>query len=282
MKILVTGGAGFIGTHLVDKLLEQNHEVLVFDNLSTGKIDNVRKDAAFIKGNVVDKCDIDKLPKDFDAVYHLAGLLDVVGSFENPSLWTQVNVVGTSNMLEFCRENNIKKFVYASSCCSTQPFSSPYALSKYLPEYYCKLYKELYGINTTSVRFYNVYGEYMPTEGFKLVISIFLEQFRKNLPLTIVGDGEQTRDYIYAGDIANGLFKCLDYNGNNPIFNLGTGESVSINEIISMFGNPSTVNLPDRGEPKHMVPADISIAKNELNWEPKTNMRNWIQNAIQK
>ena len=285
MNILVTGGAGFIGSHLVRKLQEQNHNIVIFDNLSTGKVKNIPNNIKLIKGDVSSQQDIDRLDKfghKFDAVYHLAGLLDVVGSFKDPSLWTEVNVVGTSNMLEFCKKNNIKKFIYASSCCSTQPFSSPYALTKYLPEYYCRLYKELFEIDTISVRFYNVYGEHMPTSGFRLVISIFLEQFRKNLPLTIIGDGEQTRDYIYAGDIAEGLFKCLNYKGDNSVFNFGTGNSISINEIISMFGNPKTINLPDRGEPKHMVPADISVVKKELNWNPKTNMKSWIQNIIKK
>lgn len=281
MKILVTGGAGFIGTHLVDELLKQNHEVLVFDNLSTGRIDNISKEAAFVKGDITSKYDIFKLPKDFDAVYHLAGLLDVKASLNNPSYYTTTNVVGTSNILEFCKDNNIKKFIYASSCASEKPISSPYALTKYLPEYYCNMYNNLFDIDTLNVRFYNVYGENMNISGYRLVLSIFLEKFSLGEPLPIVGDGEQTRDFIYVGDIISGLISALKPNNTNiRTINLGTNQSISINQIIKMFGSPKTTNIPERDEPKHITPADISSAKDLLNWEPKMKLKSWIQKQI--
>ena len=282
MKILVTGGAGFIGTHLVDELLKQNHEVLVFDNLSTGRIDNISKEAAFVKGDITSKYDIFKLPKDFDAVYHLAGLLDVKASLNNPSYYTTTNVVGTSNILEFCKDNNIKKFIYASSCASEKPISSPYALTKYLPEYYCNMYNNLFDIDTLNVRFYNVYGENMNVSGYRLVLSIFLEKFSFGEPLPIVGDGEQTRDFIYVGDIISGLISALKPNNTNiRTINLGTNQAISINQIVKMFGSPKTTNIPERDEPKHITPADINPAKDLLNWEPKMKLEKWIKTQIQ-
>tara|TARA_R100001163_G_C5051044_1_gene187822 strand:- start:524 stop:1384 length:861 start_codon:yes stop_codon:yes gene_type:complete len=286
MKVLVTGGAGFIGSHLCKRLLSEGHEVHSLDNYSTGNTSNHLSVEGFIaiytKGDVSKWDDIKKLPNDFDVVFHLAGLLDVNNSLSDPNLYMQTNVVGVTNMLEFCRINNIKKFIYAGSCASTKPLSSPYALTKYIPEYFLELYNNLFDINTLSVRFYNVYGENMTTSGFKLVVSIFLEAFRNNLPLPIVGDGKQTRDYIYVGDIVNGLIKCLEYKGNRKIFNLGTGKSVSINEIVSMFGNVKTINIPERNEPKHIKPSDILISKSELGWEAKTSMKSWIKNSIKK
>lgn len=281
MKILVTGGAGFIGTHLVNELLKQNHKVFVFDNLSTGKENNIPKEVTFIKGDITSKYDINKLPKDFDAVYHLAGLLDVKASLNNPSHYTTTNVVGTSNMLEFSKDNNIKKFIYASSCASEKPLSSPYALTKYLPEYYCNMYNNLFGIDTLNVRFYNVYGENMNTSGYRLVLSIFLEKYNLNEPLPIVGDGKQTRDFIYVGDIVSGLVKALQPNNTDiRTINLGNNSSISINDIISMFGSPKTITIPERDEPKHITPADVNPAKTLLNWEPNMKLKNWIKKQI--
>ena len=253
MKILITGGAGFIGTHLVKGLLAQKHEVFVFDNFSTSDIQKMSDDTPYMGGDVTRKYDINRLPTDFDAVYHLAGLLDVKASLENPSFYTSTNVMGTCNMLEFCRTNNIKKFIYASSCASDKPLSSPYALTKYLPEYYCNLYNNIYNMDTLNVRFYNVYGENMNTSGYRLVLSIFLEKYGLNEPLPIVGDGEQTRDFIYVGDIVSGLIKALKPNTSDlRTINLGNNASISINDIIKMFNSPPTLNIPDRDEPKHI------------------------------
>ena len=269
-------------TNKLVELLKQNHEVLVFDNLSTGRIDNISKEAAFVKGDITSKYDIFKLPKDFDSVYHLAGLLDVKASLNNPSYYTTTNVVGTSNILEFCKDNNIKKFIYASSCASEKPISSPYALTKYLPEYYCNMYNNLFDIDTLNVRFYNVYGENMNVSGYRLVLSIFLEKFSLGEPLPIVGDGDQTRDFIYVGDIISGLISALKPNNTNiRTINLGTNQSISINQIVKMFGSPKTTNIPERDEPKHITPADINPAKDLLNWEPKMKLEKWIKTQIQ-
>jgi len=279
MNILITGGAGFIGSHLVDGLISQGHKVTIFDNFSTGNLSKVK--VSYIKGDVSLKQDINKLSKySFDAVYHLAGLLDVKASILDPNFYTQTNVIGTTNMLEFCRKNKIKKFIYASSCASEKPLSSPYALTKYLPEYYCNMYRDLYNIDTLNVRFYNVYGEGMNTSGYRLVLSIFLEKYHKGLPLPIVGDGEQTRDFIYVGDIISGLIKALRPNNTSiNTINLGTGNTISINEIIKMFSS-NTVTLPERDEPKHIEPADISQAKNLLGWRPEMKLVDWVKNQI--
>ena len=280
MNILVTGGAGFIGSHLVSELVNKGHKVTVFDNYSTGDQSKVVNKAKCIEGDVSFSQDLNKLSFNFDAVYHLAGLLDVKSSLLNPNFYTQTNVIGTSNMLEFCRKNNIQKFIYASSCASDKPLSSPYALTKYLPEYYCNLYNEIYGVDTLNVRFYNVYGEGMNTSGYRLVLSIFLEEYFKNNPLPIVGDGKQTRDFIYVGDIVSGLISALKPNSTNiRTINLGTGTSISINEIAHMFST-TTKNISDRNEPKHILPADISKAKKLLGWKPQMKLVDWIKNQI--
>ncbi len=280
-KILVTGGAGFIGTHLVNELLKQKHEVLVFDNFLTSDIAKMSNKINFVEGDITKKYDINQLPKDFDAIYHLAGLLDIKASLDEPSFYTTTNVMGTSNMLEFCRTNNIKKFIYAASCASDKPLSSPYALTKYLPEYYCNMYNNLYGIDTLNVRFYNVYGENMNATGYRPVLSIFLEKYSLNELLPIVGDGEQTRDFIYVGDIVSGLVKALKPNDTNiRTINLGNNSSISINDIVSMLGSPSTVNVPKRDETKYAIPANISLAKKLLEWEPKMKLETWIKEQI--
>lgn len=281
MKILITGGAGFIGSHLANYLADEKHEVFVFDNLSTGDKARLNSNINFILGDITRIYDVNQLPKDFDAVYHLAGLLDVKASIDKPDYYTKINVLGTCNMLEFCRNNSINKFIYASSCASDKPLSSPYALTKYLPEYYCNLYNNVYGLDTLNVRFYNVYGEGMNLSGYRLVLSIFLEKYNSGEPLPIVGDGEQTRDYVYVGDIVSGLVKSLKPNNTNiRTINLGNNSSVSINNIIKMFGSPKTINIPERDEPKHITPADLSPALELLGWEPKLKLKTWIQKQI--
>jgi UDP-glucose 4-epimerase len=284
MNILVTGGAGFIGSHLVKALLNKGHKVVVLDNLSTGQITRVAE-ASFIYGDV---CKLSKATphlrkhEPFDAVYHLAGMLDVKQSFIDSVFYTDVNIRGTQNVLEYCVDRKIPKFIYASSCASGTPLESPYALTKYVPELYCQMYNKHYDIDTLNVRFFNVYGDGMNTSGYRLVLEIFLDAFSKGDPLPIVGSGDQTRDFICVDDIVEGLVMALDTKNNGAVIELGSGKSTSINDVVRCFGNNTqTISLPPRKEPKHVQTANIQNTQKILEqWQPKIELSSWIQERI--
>jgi UDP-glucose 4-epimerase len=284
MNILVTGGAGFIGSHLVKALMNKGHKVVVLDNLTTGQITRIAE-ASFIYGDV---CKLSQATprlreyEPFDAVYHLAGMLDVKQSFIDSALYTDVNIKGTQSVLEYCADRNIPKFIYASSCASATPLESPYALTKYIPELYCQMYDKHYDIDTLNVRFFNVYGDGMNTSGYRLVLEIFLDAFSKGDPLPVVGNGDQTRDFICVDDIVEGLVMALDTKNNGAVIELGSGKSTSINDVVGYFGNNTqTISLPPRKEPKHVPTADIQLTQKILQqWQPKTELRSWIQERI--
>jgi len=224
MRCLVTGGAGFIGSNLVDRLIDDGHEVIVFDNLSTGQQKNINPKAKFFLVDIAhqpyfETNTMKDIMSGVDVVFHMACLARVQPSIENPIEYHSANVNGTLNMLEVCRKYGVKRFVFSSSSSvygdveeKDLPTSenselnpmSPYALHKLVGEQYCKLYSELYGLETVSLRYFNVYGERQPIEGaYTLVMGVFAQQRLNGEKMTIRGDGEQRRDFTYVGDVVD-------------------------------------------------------------------------------
>lgn len=289
-KCLVTGGAGFIGSNLVDVLIERGNEVIVLDNLSTGKRENLNAQAKFVE---VDLRDLERIKPYFngvDYVFHLAALARVQPSIEDPITFNDVNVNGTLNVLIAAKDAGVKKVIYSASSSAygdqeqmplreympTHPLS-PYGLQKYIGEEYCRLFWDVYKLPSVCLRYFNVYGPRMPLEGaYCLVMGIFTRQRLNNKPLTIVGDGEQRRDFTSVKDVvrANILAAKSNINDGCPI-NIGCGSNYSVNDVARMIGGP-TINIPPRIEPKETL-ADNSLAKELFGWEPTVNLPKWIK-----
>ena len=292
-KVVVTGGAGFIGSNLVDELITHEIDVIVVDDLSTGKIDNINKKAIFEKHDL-SSIESDKLIKIFhqaDVVFHLAALARVQPSIDNPFPYHHANVTSTLNVLYAAHKANVQKVVYsASSSCygdtlkvpqkeddPTNPLS-PYGLQKYIGEQYCRMFSQVYNLDTVSLRYFNVYGERMSLEGaYCLVTGIFARQMQQKKPLTITNNGEQRRDFTYVGDVvqANMLAAKYPTKLNGEVFNIGNGKNSSINEVADMFGGKKTYG-EKRLEPFETL-ADNNKAKNTLNWQPQGNLSEWIK-----
>lgn len=281
-KVVVTGGAGFIGSHIVDALINDGYEVHVIDNLCAGKKENVNPKATLHIVDIREKEKLMPIFKDAKYVFHEAALPRVQYSIENPIETHEINVTGLLNVLEASRQNNVKRVIFASSCAvygdqSTLPFKedmipkplSPYAVHKYIGEIYLKLYAQIYGLETVSLRYFNVYGARQSVNGsYPLVIAKFLDLKKQNKPLLITGDGKNTRDYVSVKDIvqANLLAMKSEKIGKGEIINIGSGKQYSVNQIAELVGG-SVEHIPPRIEPKS-AEADISKAKEFLNWEP--------------
>ncbi len=289
-KIIVTGGAGFIGSHIVDALVDGGYEVYIIDNLSSGKKENVNPKAIL---HIVDIRDFEKLLpvfKDAKYVFHKAALPQVEYSIQNPIETHDVNVNGLLSVLEASRVNNIKRVIFASSSAiygnqETLPTVesmqvnplSPYGAQKYVGEVYMKLYAEIYGLETVSLRYFNVYGPRQSANGaYASVISKFIEFRQKNEPLLITGDGEQTRDFVNVKDVvsANILVMKGDKVGKGEVLNIGGGNQYSVNQIAKLIGG-NVSYVPPRIEPRDTL-ADISKAKEFLNWEPTVELEDGI------
>jgi UDP-glucose 4-epimerase len=292
MKILVTGGAGFIGSNLVDKLIEKGYKVFVIDNLSSGKKENLNKKAIFYK---VDICNLNKifpLFKDIDYVFHLAANPKVLFSVQNPIKSHKINVDGTLNVLYASYKNKVKRLIFASSSAAYGDIKklplkeymipkpiSPYGLHKLIGEYYCKLFSNLYNLETVCLRYFNVYGPRMDPNGpYALVIGKFLKLRKENKPLTIYGDGKQTRDFIYVDDVVNANILAMKSKkvGSGEVINICSGKNYSINYIAKLIGGKK-IYLPARkGEMKHTL-GDNSLAKKLLGWKPKISFEEGIK-----
>ena len=294
MKCIVTGGAGFIGSHIVDRLIKDGHEVHIIDDLSTGSQYNINPKAKFFKRDLTEinnlwAYQVDEMFEGVDVVFHLACLARVQPSIENPHLYHDKNVNGLVNILEACRTHNVKRVVFSSSSsvygdgvipsnedCKTDPIS-PYALHKLVGEQYCKLYSDLYNIETVSLRYFNVYGDRQPTEGaYCLVMGVFAQQRLNGKPMTIRGDGKQRRDFTYVGDVVEANMKCMDYplELNGEVFNIGNGDNRSVNQIAELIGG-DRINVEPVIEPQETL-AHIGKAKFFFDWEPKGNLEEWI------
>lgn len=309
-RVLVTGGAGFIGSHLVDRLLKEGFDVTVIDNLETGRLENLahhqeNKDFNFIEGDIRESNLVKKTVKDMDAIFHEAALVSVDLSMRNPLLTNDINVSGTLNVLQASLDSNIERFVYASSAAvygstsSAQKSedmiprpTSPYGLSKLTAENYVQLFHEIYGIETVSLRYFNVYG---PRQSFDVqsaygsVIPIFTNRLLRNMSPIIYGDGEQTRDFVYIEDVIEGNIKALkNRNVAGEVFNIGTGKRTTVNQVAEILkdimnkkGVENIYANPRPGEVRHGY-ADIGKPNRILNYNPKflikeglTRLVNW-------
>ena len=293
MRALVIGGAGFIGSNLVDGLIKDGHTIQVWDNLSTGDRNNVNPKAHFINCDITKSYDARKVMMgEFkpDVVFHLAAMARVQPSIENPIEFNNVNVSGLLNVLNLCVECGVKRFIFSSSSsvygdanqvptteeCKLNPIS-PYALQKLIGEQYCKLYSKLYGLDTVCLRYFNVYGERQSLDGaYCLVMGIFARQRLNGEPMTINGDGEQRRDFTYVGDVVESNIKAsntkIKFGGD--VFNIGNGNNRSVNEIADMIGGDKLHRDPVI-EPKE-TKADNSKALDILGWKPTTKIEDWI------
>jgi len=279
-KILVTGGAGFIGSNLIKNLIENDCDVTSIDNYSTGTHKNEVEGAKYINDDIEN---IFKIKLDFDLCFHLAAQSRVQPSFDDPQESVRINVTGTTKVMEWAKANKVKVIYAGSSSKHHDPSDSPYALTKFLGEEICKLYKKSFNVNVEIARFYNVYGPFEPLdEKFGNVIGIWQVKVNKNLPLPIVGDGNQKRDFTHVLDIVDGLLKISNSEiKHGDAWELGTGVNYSINELYTMFKKKyktSSVNIPDqRGNYRETLRVnDDSI--NLLNWKPKDRLKEYIAN----
>ena len=281
MKCIVTGGAGFVGTNLVNRLISDKHQVIILDNLSTGKKENLNKEAVFYNKDITHmrrESDF-SIFKDVDVIFHMAALPRIKPSFENPKEVCDVNVVGTQNILEGAKKFNIPVIYAGSSSVHGGVYKNPYTFSKWQGEQLCEMYKKIYGLDITICRFYNVYGDYMINEGsYRTVLSIFLEQYENEHPLTITSDGEQRRDFTHIDDIVDAMIKCVEHKKYGYIFELGRGKNHSINEVVEMFGDIVGATYIDEipGEARITL-CDSKLAKEVLKWKPKINLNEWIK-----
>lgn len=292
-KFIVTGGAGFIGSNVVDLLINNQYDVHVIDNFSSGKKENCNAEASYYNIDLAEPNNLAKIKKVLDGgdgVFHLAAFPRVQESIENPILFEKNNTLSTVNILKASSEMKIRRVVYSSSSSAygnstklplreNDPINplSPYAMQKYYGEVCCKMFSEVYNIETVSLRYFNVYGERQSLEGaYALVMCVFARQRINNQPLTIRGDGNQTRDFTYVGDIANAnLLAMLSKKvGNGEVINIGNNDSRSVNQIAEMIGG-STINVDPVVEPKATL-ADNTKAKELLGWKPMTIIEDWV------
>ena len=286
MNILVTGGAGFVGTNLIKRLIEDDHNVISIDNYSSGKKTNHQEGCTYYDADISKAFNIEKelLVQtldygNFNYIYHLGALARIQPSLINPAHHIMNNVNSTLTILEYARLKNIPVIYSGSSSKHHGLYGSPYAWSKWSGEELCKLYSRVYNLETTICRFYNVYGPYQLEKGnYSTVIGIFEKQYRENKPLTITGDGEQRRDFTHINDIVDGLIKCLNYKFYAEFFELGRGKNYSINEVANMFGEeyPKKYISARKGEYPSTL-ADYSKAKKLLNYNPKHNLKEYLK-----
>ena len=283
MNYLITGGAGFIGSNLTDELVAKGHSVKILDNLSTGRRENVNPRAELVIADITKYDEIAPHFKGIDGVFHLAALPRVQISIQNPVETHNININGTLNVLMAAKEAGVKRLVYsASSSAYGDPESlplketmrpnpkSPYGLHKYVGEHYSRLFSMFYGLETASLRYFNVYGPRMAEKGaYCLVIAVFLKQKREGKPLTICGDGTQTRDFTHVRDVVAANILAMDSSkvGSGEVINIGAGENHSVKEVADLVGGEIQY-LPARVEP-HDTLADNSLARELLGWEPK-------------
>ena len=294
---IVTGGAGFIGSHIVEKLRQLEHMVVVIDNEYSDN-DNFtwRKDTLNVNIDITDYKALKKACTGADYIFHLAAEARIGPAIENPVNAVNINTIGTCNVLQCAREVGAKKVLYSSTSSGyglneapnieTQPDDclNPYSVSKIAGEKLCKMYTDLYGLNTIIFRYFNVFGERAPRKGqYAPVTGIFLRQKAAGEPLTIVGDGEQRRDYIYVKDVANANVMAAisnpDDDAYGQVYNVGSGKNYSVNEIAS-FISDDTINIPPRiGEARNSL-ANIDKIQKTFAWKPEVDVEQWIKTQL--
>lgn len=293
-KCIVTGGAGFIGSHLTDRLVELGHEVHVIDNLMLGKKEFVNPKAVFHQIDIRDEAELEKVFIGAEVVFHEAADPRLQVSIEDPVGTHEVNVTGTLNVLVAAKNTKVKKVIFASSCATygdvplpisetaVQEPLSPYGLHKKMGEEYCRLFSQLYGLETVCLRYFNVFGpRKLDTGSYPMVIPTFLGQIKRGEVMTIVGDGEQTRDYVHVDDVVRANIQAWqEAVSNGEPINIGSGRQVSVNEVAQAIGGESK-NIPARaGEMRH-IEANVAKAKTLLKWESSVSIEEGID-ALKK
>jgi nucleoside-diphosphate-sugar epimerase len=289
-KVVVTGGAGFIGSHIVDSLVEKGYDVHIIDNLAGGCKDYLNPKASLHIADITDLESLRSIICGAQYVFHQAALPRVQFSIEYPIKTNEVNVVGTLNALIASKEGGVKKFIYAASSSAygdqemlplredmpAKP-KSPYGLQKFIGEKYCQMWSQIYGLPTVSLRYFNVYGPRQSAEGaYALMIAKFIKSRKMGLPMTITGDGEQTRDFTHVRDVveANILAAESDKVGLGEVLNIGAGRNYSVNRVAALIGG-TVVYIPARIEPSHTL-ADNTKARELLGWSPKVLLEDGI------
>lgn len=299
MKTIVTGGCGFIGSHLVDKLIELNHDVIVIDNLSAESNEQFyfNENAKYYSYDITDYNFICPLFENVDYVFHLAAEARIQPTLKNPILCFKTNAFGTQIVLQCARESNCKKVIYSSTSSAygrknKVPLNenmetdclTPYSVAKVAGEQLCKNYNDLFGLKTITLRYFNVYGPREPVKGsYAPVIGLFLRQFKNKQPLTIVGDGLQKRDFTYIDDVINANIKAMEYDGSKhgEIFNIGTGKTYSILELARMISNKIEF-IPERPGESRETLADNIKAYLVLRWAPNKYIEDYIKEQLSK
>jgi len=279
---MVTGGAGFVGTNLIKRLLKDGHNVVSLDNYSTGTEDNHQEGCTYHDVDIRDVVDFGYFMEKPDVIYHLAAIARIQPSFKNPAPTLEVGILGTMNILEWVRElENKPRMIFAgSSSVHSGKMKNPYTLSKVVADDLCLLYKKHFGVNVSICRFYNVYGPHQLTEGeYCTVVGIFERQYQEGVELTITGDGEQRRDFTHIDDIVDGLILTSENETCWDEMELGRGNNYSINELAKMF-NCGYTYLPERpGEARETL-CNTLIAKRLIGYEPKVNLDDYIKGVI--
>lgn len=296
MKILVTGGAGFIASHIVDAYIQDGHEVTVVDDLSTGKKENLNSKALFLQIDIQDSNVTDIFKKgNFDMVNHHAAQIDVRMSVSDPKKDTRINVLGLINILENCKKHNVKKVIFSASGgtfygeCGTCPPKednlpnpqSPYGINKMVSEYYLRYYAESFGLDFTVLRYGNVYGPRQDPHGEAGVVAIFCGRILNNEDVSIFGNGKQERDYIFVDDIV-AVNKAVLTKGKNQVFNIGTGYSASVLELFETLKKYSrkgikAIHKPPRTGELARSALDVSKAEKELGWKSPVSLREGLE-----
>jgi nucleoside-diphosphate-sugar epimerase len=280
-KALVTGGCGFVGSNLVDHLKKINYDVVVIDNLSSGKREYCRNDVEYwhadfqdvLSNGVLDDAGI-------EVIFHLAAEARIQPSFEDPVYTCKNNSFGTTIVCEFARKNNCRVVYAGSSSFYGGVYLNPYSFAKWQGEEVCRMYSKVYGVSAAIMRFFNVYGPRNPLIGqYTPVVAIFEQQRKSGLPLTVVGDGEQRRDFTHVADICNGLELAGRGTWDSEVFNLGTGTNYSINELADMYDHEKTHIPPRPGESRASL-ADNSKTKELLGWLPSRDLREYIRSIL--
>ncbi|MDD9266599.1 NAD-dependent epimerase/dehydratase family protein [Paenibacillus sp. GCM10023248] len=295
MKILVTGGAGFIASHIVDLLVDLGHYVAILDNFSTGKNENVNARAKVYKMDILDDRTADIfLEFEPDIVIHHAAQIDIQSSIKDPAFDATTNIVGTVKLLENCKKTGVKKIIYASSAAvygdprylpvdeyhPVRPLSY-YGISKHTPEHYIEVFSTQNDIDYTILRYANVYGTRQDPKGEGGVVSIFIDKIMDKAQPIIFGDGEQTRDFIYVKDVARANIAALD-KGSKGIYNISCNTQTSVNELLNMISEASNVKVVPgyrevrSGDILHSF-LDNTSAMKDLNWEPRYSLRDGLQ-----
>jgi len=281
MKVLVTGGAGFVGTNLIKRLLNGGYEVVSLDNYSTGLKQNEVDGATYIDTDIKDLGNKDKSYwKRFNLVYHLAAIARIQPSFKNPIDYLETNGVATMKLAKICSDSKIPIIYAGSSSHHSGKFSNPYTFSKDVGEEILQLFSKNYGLEYSIARFYNVYGPNQLLEcGHTTLIGRWINNLQKGLPCEIYGDGEQRRDFTHVSDIVDALIKIMEQQAYNKDFELGRGKNYSVNEVASMFNIAPIYKATKPGEARNTL-CESKVANKILDWMPKINLEDYVKDYI--